>query len=54
MPIQHPTTDSFHQLTGKQLKPILETIAQVTWPIPEAGLRSNVMAVAAAAKQTNL
>jgi hypothetical protein len=36
MPIQHPTADSFRRVTGEQLKPILEVLAQVTWPVPEA------------------
>jgi hypothetical protein len=36
MPIQYATADSFRRLTGEQLKPILEILAQVTWPVPEA------------------
>jgi hypothetical protein len=36
MPIQYATADSFRRVTGQQLKPILEILAQVTWPVPEA------------------
>ncbi|MDR1450510.1 MAG: DUF6301 family protein [Propionibacteriaceae bacterium] len=36
MPVQYATADSFRRVTGQQLKPILEILAQVTWPVPEA------------------